>query len=390
MHPKIDPSILNSVGILGVEKCQVVIYYRDEKFLHKVQNSPNLEILGHYPFIHALAVSLDYRKIFDFANDIGVNYVTKVATTHTLMQNARDILGVDRLHTQNIRGQGVNVAVIDTGCYPHLDFVLGENRIVKFVDFINKQELPYDDNGHGTFVAGVLCGNGLVSSEKFAGVAPKSGLIVLKALKSDGQTQAYKVLEAMQWIYTNCLKYNIRVVCMSFGSTPLGQNDPLSLGANSLWQKGVVVVSAVGNDGPRPGSVKSPGASGKIITVGCADTRKNDISVADFSSRGPIFDFIKPDLIAPGVEITSLANGENFYTTMSGTSVSAPVVAGICALLIQQNPGLTPNMVKSILLSSAKSLPYDVNACGAGLVDAFGASELVKLYAHSQNKIASK
>ncbi len=390
MHPKIDPSILNSVGILEVDKCQVIVYYRDENFLHKVQNNTDFEVLGHYPFIKALAICVNYRKIFDFANDIGVNYVTKVATTHTLIHNARDMLGVDRLHTQGINGRGVNVAVIDTGCYPHLDFVLGENRIVKFVDFVNGRELPYDDNGHGSFVAGVLCGSGLVSGAKFTGIAPKSGLIVLKSLKSDGQTQAYKVLEAMQWIYTNCLKYNIRVVCMSFGSTPLGQNDPLSLGANSLWQKGVVVVSAVGNDGPRPSSVKSPGASGKIITVGCADTRKNDISVADFSSRGPIFDFIKPDLIAPGVEITSLSNSENFYTTMSGTSVSAPVVAGICALLIQQNSSLTPNMIKSILLSSARTLPFDVNACGAGLVDAWAASELAKLSRPIQSKTAQK
>ena len=390
MHPKIDPSILNSVGILGMDRCQVIVYYRDENFIHKVQNNPDFEVLGHYPFIKALAICVNYRKIFNFANDIGVNYVTKVATTHTLVHNARDMLGVDKLHTQGVNGRGVNVAVIDTGCYPHLDFVLGENRIVKFVDFVNGRELPYDDNGHGSFVAGVLCGSGLVSGTKFAGIAPKSGLIVLKSLKSDGQTQAYKVLEAMQWIYTNCLKYNIRVVCMSFGSTPLGQNDPLSLGANSLWQKGVVVVSAVGNDGPRPSSVKSPGASGKIITVGCADTRKNDISVADFSSRGPIFDFIKPDLIAPGVEITSLSNSENFYTTMSGTSVSAPVVAGICALLIQQNPSLTPNMIKSILLSSARTLPFDVNACGAGLVDAGAASELAKLSRPIQSQTAQK
>ena len=376
MFNKIDPSLIYSVGTLGVNKCQIIVYYQDDEFLHSALSNPQNIVLGHYPFIKALALAVTYQQIFDFAQDCGVNYVTKVMTAHTLINNARKVINVEDLHKANICGQGVNIAVIDTGCYPHLDFVLGHNRIVKFVDLINDYDLPYDDNGHGTFVAGVLGGNGLVSQQKYSGIAPQSGLIVLKALKSDGQTQAYKVLEAMQWVYTNCLKYNIRVVCMSFGSTPLSQNDPLTIGANSLWQKGIVVVSAVGNDGPKSGSVKSPGSSGRIITVGCADTRNDEISIADFSSRGPIFDFIKPDLVAPGVEITSLSNSTAFYTSMSGTSVSTPFVAGVAALLLQQNPQLTPNDIKSILLASATQLPFDSNACGAGLVDAKKSSML--------------
>lgn len=374
---KIDRSLFESVGILGVSKPSVIVYYNDKKFLQGILSNGNCEVLGHYPFVNAVALRTNYAQIFDLAQNIEVNYITKVATTQILVNNARRIINVDLLHNAGICGNGINIAVIDTGCYPHLDFVLGHNRIVKFVDLINEKNYPYDDNGHGTFVAGVLCGNGLVSQRKYRGIAPQSGLIVLKALKNDGQTQAYKVLEAMQWVYTNCEKYNIRVVCMSFGSTPLAKNDPLTVGANALWQKGVVVVSAVGNDGPKSGSVKSPGSSGRIITVGCADTRKSDISIADFSSRGPIFDFVKPDLVAPGVEINSLANNTSFYTTMSGTSVSTPFVAGVSALLIQQNPRLTPNEVKSILLSGAIKLPFDPNSCGAGLVDAVKSSELL-------------
>ena len=380
MLNKIDPSLISSVGVLGINKCQIIVYYKDDDYLHNVLSESKYEVLGYYPFIKALALNVKYQQIFDFAQDCGVSYVTKVMTAHTLINNARKVINVDELHKENIYGQGVNIAVIDTGCYPHLDFVLGHNRIIKFVDLINDYTLPYDDNGHGTFVAGVLGGNGLISQQKYCGIAPQSGLIILKALKSDGQTQAYKVLEAMQWVYTNCLKYNIRVVCMSFGSTPLSQNDPLTIGANSLWQKGIVVVSAVGNDGPKSGSVKSPGSSGRIITVGCADTRNDEIFIADFSSRGPIFDFIKPDLVAPGVEITSLSNSTNFYTSMSGTSVSTPFVAGVSALLLQQNPKLSPNDIKSILLASATQLPFDYNACGAGLINASKSNSLVKKF----------
>ncbi len=378
MTSKIDPSLLNFVGVLGAKRCKIIVYYRDETFLYKVLHDKANTILGYFPFIKAVALEVKYPQIFDFAQDFGVNYITKVTSTHTLINNARKIIKVEDLHHAGIMGQGVNVAVIDTGCYPHLDFMLGKNRIIKFVDLINERSYPYDDNGHGTFVAGVLAGSGAVCSQKYRGIAPLCGVIAIKALKSDGQTQAYKVLEAMQWVYTNYLKYNIRVVCMSFGSNPLSYNDPLTVGANALWQRGIVVVSAVGNDGPKPSSVKSPGSSGRIISVGCADTREEEIKIADFSSRGPIFDYVKPDLVAPGVEITSLSNDTKFYTTMSGTSVSTPFVAGVAVLLLQQNPNLTPNEIKSILLSSAVPMPYDPNTCGAGMLDTESAFRFLK------------
>ena len=96
----------------------------------------------------------------------------------------------------------------------------------------------------------------------------------------------------------------------------------------------------------------------------------NELKVADFSSRGPIFDFIKPDLIAPGVGITATSNDTKFYRQMSGTSVSTPFVAGVAALLLQKNPLLLPNDIKTILLASTTKLPFDANECGAGLLNA--------------------
>ena len=371
MFYKIDPELLGGVAILQNEfYVDAIVYYSDNSIIKKIIGEYKVQILGEYPFIKAVAVRVNKQNIFDLASNLGVRYVAKVAGAQIMMDKSRKIINVDELHRANINGKGINIAIIDTGCYPHLDFVLGKNRIIKFVDFINERTSTYDDNGHGTFVAGVLAGNGLVANAKFCGIAPNSGLVILKALKNDGQTQAYKVLEAMQWVFDNHKKYNIRVVCMSFGSTPLAQNDPLSVGANALWQKGIVVVSAVGNDGPLKSSVKSPGSSAKIITVGSADTTSNELKVADFSSRGPIFDFIKPDLIAPGVGITATSNDTKFYRQMSGTSVSTPFVAGVAALLLQKNPLLLPNDIKTILLASTTKLPFDANECGAGLLNA--------------------
>lgn len=371
MFYKIDPNLLGGVGVLGCdESCEVVVYYSDEAAIKEILEKSDLQVLGRFPFISAVALRIKRHQIFELAQNYYILYLSKPGISQILLNRARQTIKVDELHGRGLCGSGVNIAIIDTGCYPHLDFTLGVNRIVKFVDFINDKKSLYDDNGHGTFVAGVLAGSGLVSNAEYKGVAFGSGLVVLKALKSDGQTEAYKVLEAMQWVYSNHKKYNIRAVCMSFGSTPLAQNDPLTIGANALWQKGVVVVSAVGNDGPASSTVKSPGSSAQIITVGSADTRGADIKVADFSSRGPVFEFIKPDLIAPGVNITATANSTQFYRQMSGTSVSTPFVAGVCAILLQQNPHLSPNDIKAALLSSAARLPFDPNSCGAGLLDA--------------------
>ena len=372
---KIDPNLL-SVRVANVQPQSYILYVQNfGKAREMLLNNNNFKVIGEYPFIKAFAVTSNTADIFGLSQFSWVDYISSVTVAKTLMRDARSKIKVEGLHKAGYLGSGVSVAVIDTGCFPHIDFTLGKNRIVKFVDLINDRSQPYDDNGHGTFVAGVLAGSGAYSGGMYKGIAPDCNLIILKALNNDGQTQAFKVLDAMQWVFENREKYNIKVVCMSFGSTPLARNDPLSLGATSLWDVGITVVGAVGNDGPKEGSVKSPGSCAKIITVGCADTTTEKIKVADFSSRGPIFDIVKPDLIAPGVDITSLANSKEFLTQMTGTSVSTPFVAGVAALLLQRNPFLTPNQIKAIIMYSAQHLDCEPNDCGMGFLDASGAFE---------------
>ncbi|MCL2540572.1 MAG: S8 family peptidase [Firmicutes bacterium] len=298
-------------------------------------------------------------------------------TVSVLLYNSRQVLGINQLHKQGLLGQNITIAIIDTGAAPHPDFTLGQNRIIQFVDLINNRTMPYDDNGHGTFTAGILAGNGLISGGRYCGIAPLSELIVIKALDARGQTEPVKIIEAMQWIYQNQVKFNIKVVCMSFGSPPLARADPLILGAESLWDSGIVVVTAGGNDGPEPNTIKSPGLSRKIITVGAAsfDKETGNCYASDFSSRGSVYGFVKPDLIAPGVDIISTSNDLKFYTKMSGTSVATPFVAGVAALLLERRPGYDPNQIKSVLLHSATRLDCPLNTCGMGLLNPLGAVE---------------
>mgnify|MGYP002802448562 FL=1 len=146
------------------------------------------------------------------------------------------------------------------------------------------------------------------------------------------------------------------------------------LGANALWKDGVVVVAAAGNSGPKESTIKSPGISPEIITVGGFDDNRFDdnsfnkdfFEMANFSSRGPALRHFKPDLVAPSVDITSCGI-KNFYTKLSGTSVATPMIAGVVCLMLERFPNLTPNQIKTRLLQGCSSIGFDANSEGYGV-----------------------
>lgn len=274
-------------------------------------------------------------------------------------------LPAERAYVLPFTGKNVTVAVIDTGISPHLDFMLMRNRIVAFRDFINGYETPYDDNGHGTAVCGIIAGNGAMSCGTVRAAAYKAGLAVIKAVDAKGEGNALNILEGMQWIFSNRKKYNIRVVNMSFGALPSGENDPLMLGAEALWKSGITVVASAGNLGPKGGTVLSPAASPDVIAVGGS---KGD-SVAEFSSRGPAANCNKPDMLAPAENVLS-ASSER-YGCNSGTSMSAPQIAALAALVYEVTPDVVPDKVKEIIVNSCERVAgCGANVCGAGIISA--------------------
>ncbi len=370
---KVDSELLYRVQVANADDtvCCIVwlndFWHTKSQFLELLDQG---ELLAVYDFIGAVGVRISQSKLYDLAQYGWVEYISQVQRANIMMNDTRREIRVEHLHKNGYLGGGIGVAIIDTGCAPHFDLVLGKNRIKKFVNILDNRDTLFDDNGHGTFVTGVLAGNGLNSGGVYSGIAPLCDVIVIKALDQKGETQAFNVLSAMQWVHEHWREYNIRVLCMSFGSTPLAKNDPLITGAKVLWDDGIVVVCAAGNDGPMERSIKAPGACASVITVGAVQKTDKGYEMAPFSSRGPIYGQTKPDIVAPGVDITSLSSGIDFYTQMSGTSVSTPIVAGVVALLLCRNRSLTPNQVKTILLHSTIHLPYPRNDCGMGMVDA--------------------
>lgn len=328
------------------------------------------------------------------------------------------------------RGAGIGVAVVDSGITAwHADLsyqgtsplvrTSNGQRVAAFVDLVNGRTAPYDDHGHGTHVSGIISGNGFDTFGTRAGVAPDAHLVSLKVLDGQGRGVISNVIAALEWVIRNSAAYNLRVVNLSIGAavTESYNTDPLTLAAKRAVDAGIVVVTAAGNLGTNRlgqlqyGAIAAPGNAPWVLTVGASShqgtVNRNDDVIAGFSSRGPsAVDFeAKPDIVAPGVGTASLSdplsllystNGSSLlggsfwlaykpYISLSGTSMSAPVVAGSVALMLQANPSLTPNLVKAILEYTAEVNPgYNALTQGAGFLNTKGAVDLARYFLTAQ------
>ena len=279
-----------------------------------------------------------------------------------------------------IKGQGVRIALLDTGAnYSHPDLV---SSYVDGYDYFNNDDDPMDDDrdGHGTHCAGILVGDGTNSSGRYTGVAPEADLYVYKVLDNKGDGEWENILLGLEAAVDpngdGDTSDHVDIISASFGTeTPGSPDDFVCKKIDEIVDLGIIVVTAAGNMGSGQSTIISPGASLKAITVGSVD--KNDV-IAVTSSRGPVFsegrEFIKPDVVAPGVSIMSTSSTGG-YKTLSGTSMSAPHVAGAVALLLQANPDWTPSMVKNALERSAVDLGTigKDNSYGSGRIDVFNA-----------------
>jgi serine protease AprX len=297
----------------------------------------------------------------------------------TPVNTFQDTLGVHQVWEMGYDGEGIGVAVIDSGIFMDRDFTITPNKPhlrIKISQSFNSESAS-DNFGHGTHVAGIIGGNGAASDGLYSGLAPGVDLINLKISNDQGLAYESDTVEAMQWVFDNKDLYNIRVVNLSIQSTiPQSYHEsPLDAAAEILWFNGVVVVAAAGNwnDGESFNPIQAaPGNDPFIITVGAADENgtfgRDDDAITSFTPAGTTIEgFNKPDIYAPGVDIISvLSYGSDWYFEfpervvmdreyfrLSGTSMAAPMVAGAAAILLQAEPGLTPDQVKFRLTNSA-------------------------------------
>ncbi len=312
-------------------------------------------------------------------------------------------------------GSGVTVAVVDSGIAAHPD--LGD-RLVAEVEIVGHEQGFADPYGHGTHVAGIIAGDGTLSSDaashrRFNGLAPRANLVSVRVLDANGGGRVSDVMAGIDWVVAHRDRYGIRVLNLSLGH-PVDQSyvtDPLCQAAERAWNAGIVVVAAAGNGGADGyATIHSPGNDPAIITVGASNnfltgSRADDL-LTTYTSRGPtpLDHVVKPDLVAPGNRTISLraegstldtlypalrvkqgvyrddpatADLDSPYYQLSGSSMAAGVVSGMAALMIQSDPSITPDAVKARLMKSAEKHPGDdLFSEGAGYADLFAALEV--------------
>ena len=290
------------------------------------------------------------------------------------MNHAREVIRCEAAYRMGLTGRGIGVAVLDTGIYLHEDF---EHRVAAFTDMVHRRREPYDDNGHGTHISGIIGGSGNSSDGRYQGVAPECHIIMVKVLDQKGNGYASDVLAGIKWIRENRERLGIRIVNISVGSFSkkgMTENSVLVRGVNAAWDDGLVVCVAAGNMGPGKNTITTPGISRKVITVGCSDDYK-EVNVMgnrmiDYSGRGPTGACIcKPEIIAPGAGIISCAPETGGYQSKSGTSMSTPLVSGAIALLLQKYPYMSNRDVKLRLRERAVDLGLPMNQQGWGMLD---------------------
>lgn len=278
-------------------------------------------------------------------------------------------------------GSGITIAVLDTGIGRHPDLF---GRTLCFRDFLEKRNLMYDDNGHGTHVCGILCGSGRLSQGRYRGLAPGAKLVVGKVLDERGDGSTEHMLKGLDWILSVKDKYAIRILNISVGIGNLEEREKelaLQEKIAAIWDSGILVVCAAGNKGPANGSISSVGGSGRVLTVGCHDgdfQKDNPGRCEIYSGRGEAAAGArKPDLVAPGTEIISCNvncfglhdHVRNPYIAKSGTSMATPIVSGAAALALQKYSSMTNEECRQKLQYTATDLGLPWNQQGWGMVN---------------------
>ena len=362
-------------------------------------------VLNALPLVNGLVASLDHNGILALSNRSDVVYISRDRSVGLLADSAAPAVNAPVAWSSNYIGNGIGVALIDSGVNKHKDLNstgwFSSSRITYNQSFLSTWSSS-DQYGHGTHIAGLIAGNGASStgnqySRTLKGIAPGAHILNLRVLDANGAGTDSSVIAAIQTAIALKSIYNIRVINLSLGRGVYESYklDPLCQAVERAWRAGIVVVVAAGNDGrylPTGGygTINSPGNDPYVITVGAMKTMdtpgRDDDEIASYSSKGPtlIDHIVKPDIVAPGnllvstelpgvtLEQTEAGNVVPYsfymyggssapstsYFTLSGTSMATGVVSGMVADLLQAHPALTPDQVKARLMKSAsKTFP---------------------------------
>ena len=362
-YKKFEDSLIKKISkfrgefINNIKHCNIITARLDSKSIRRLIEYPEVEYicLDEYLFLCGVSVST--------ANKVKISSKTK------------------------LNGAGVTIAIIDSGVYPHPDLITPSNRITKFVDLLYGLSYPYDDNGHGTSIAGVIVGNGERSNGLYKGIATKSNIHSYKAFDKSGKGYFSNILFSIDMIINSNTNNEVKIICMPFEMLHLNNFLQKSFDKiiNLAYKNNITCIVPSGSNRNYEGSIAGIALCPDCITVAGYDSTKG-IKPYDYSSAGNLKSDTKPNLTAACVDIVSLNSNtsyiserdgirlypkklDNSYKTFTGTSLSAAYVTGICALLYENNNSLTPKDIYSLLKLSCEPLDMPINLQGHGKIN---------------------
>jgi len=397
-------------------KKSYIISAKNYNLLHEKLAELNVVPSHKLSVIKSLAVTLSVSQLEKLKQKIDI----KVSINHMVELSGwgrggwknhpdsvvNDYVNASAAHSYYNYGDGVTIGFLDTGLdqlYGLSTDLYGYDKAWGTYDAITDTVYNYasEYSGHGTHVASIATNSDHDIHGKIFGVAPNAAIVGIKAFDDAGKASYADVIRGIDWALQVKDQINLRILNMSFSGTVQSNywDDPLNLAVMKAWQEGLVVVASAGNTGPDPMTIGVPGNVPYIITVGAmTDDYTSDINsddkLATFSSAGPTYEgFVKPEIVAPGGHLpglmafdTQIVNEHpeyhdgGRYFEMSGTSQAAAVVSGVIALMLTEQPWLTPDEVKCRLMDSAYAartnsgeLAYSVFQQGSGVVNAAGA-----------------
>ncbi len=416
----VDPALLEAVRApagAGGELLLIVSYWQQPgNGQVAVLESLGAEVVYRFSELPMVAVRAPLSLVGTISELPGVRSVYRDRELVYDLRDSVPFIGADRVWSDPVlgfTGRGVTVAVVDSGIdATHPDLPPGEHKVVRNVkpiagDFVSESGPPLFPTvaveqahntdltiGHGTHVAGIVAGTGAAAGGRYAGVAPGARLV---GYSTDVGLYLFYVLRAFDYVLAHQYSLGIRVVSNSWGSGPSPDckpeyDSPIAIATRLMHDRGMAVVFSAGNNGPNPGTIGREKMFPWVLAV-AAGTKTGGL--AAFSSRGCIAEGINPTLTAPGVDIIApraktgaymnalaplrgdlaLSGTEPlYYTRASGTSMAAPHVSGVVALMLEANPRLTPRQVKQVLMETATPMPgYEPWEVGAGYLDAYAA-----------------
>jgi len=391
LKSKIDPALKDSIKNKCYKKYRVLMKYKsssDLKSIEKKVRTYNGEIIHSIPSINCISLKIPQNGIERLAEFPQIEYLCYDSLALLCGTSIFSSNGIRYESAYRLTGKNVCIGLIDSGTYPHPDLLNNKSRILKFGDLINNYKYPYDDNGHGTFISGILCGTGISSKGMYKGIAPDASLYSIKAFNNIGKGQISDILFAIETLINESKEHNIKVICLPFETNI---HNPFTESLFSiLFEKAskldIVIVVPSGHNGGEEGSIMGIATLKDCITVAGLDTTSNKVIPYQLSSKGPYGKLDKPDLSAAAVDICSLnsntsyvsqVNGikiypshlENPYISSSGTSCAAAFVSGLCALLFENNPDLTTKDILSLVKVSCTMLNFSKWSQGAGVID---------------------